>query len=198
MEQHMNGKEINIKACKSPKYVTIREDFVKFVDEEAAIKGAMKGLACYPDKDEVLNILDSNYSEEVSISIMIDYMHRGHNFDEVMKRTMDNFEECYQLKTLITTVNTIYIKDALEAVEERVQTLHEIIQEWSPHTEEGWNDPVFRDELHANAVIYDKYLVTKDDLDYLDDELCSVHDNYPLCQINEDWYYSDDGEGGEE
>ena len=125
-------------------------------------------------------------------------MHRGYNFVEVMKRNMDNFEECYQLKTLITTMNTIYIKDALEAVEERVRTLHEIIQEWSPHTEAGWNDPVFKDELHANAVIYDKYLVTKEDLDYLDDRLCSVHECYPLWKLAEDWYYSDDGERGEE
>ena len=195
MNQHKNGKEINIKAClKTPKYVAIRRDFAKFVDEEAAAKG----LDQYPDKEEVLTILDSNYPEEVSINIMGSYMYRCHALNEAMKRDIGNSEECNQLKTLITTMNTINIKEAIEAVEERVQTLHEIIQEWSPHTEAGWNDPVFGDELHANVVLYDKYLVTKEHLDTLDDKLCSIHEYYPLWKINEDWYYSDDGEGGEE
>lgn len=187
-------KEINIKAgLKSPKYVAVRRDFVKFVDEEATAKG----LDQYPDKEETLSILDSNYPEEVSISIMTAYMYRCHAMDEAIKRDMDGSVEHIQLKTLIMLMNTIRMKEAMEAVEERVQTLHEIIQEWSPHTEAGWNDPVFRDELHANIVLYDKYLVTKEDLDYLDDRLCSIHDYYPLNKINEDWYYSDDGEGGE-
>ena len=195
MEQHMNGKEINIKAClKSPKYVAIRRDFAKFVDEEATAKG----LDQYPDKEEVLTILDSNYPEEVSISIMTSYMYRCHTLNEAMKHDIGYSKECNQLKTLITTMNTICIKESIEAVEERVQTLHEIIQEWSPHTEAGWNDPVFGDELHANVVLYDKYLVTKEHLDTLDDKIGSIHEYYPLCKINEDWYYSDDGEGCEE
>jgi hypothetical protein len=192
-------KEINIEAClKSPKYVTIRGEFVKFVDDEAALKFAIKGLKCYPDKEEVLKILDSNYPEEVSINIMESYMHKTINYDEMMKRYMDNFDECDQLKTLITTMNTINIRDALDDVEERVRTLHEIIQEWSPHTESGWNDPVFGDELHANVVLYDKYLVTKEHLNALDDKLGSIHECYPLWKIHDDWFYSDDGEGGEE
>ena len=196
MERHMSKqKEINIKAClKSPNYVKTRREFVKFVDEEATAKG----LDQYPDKEETLNILDSNYPEEVSISIMESYMYRCYTLDEAMKRDMGDSEECDQLKTLITTMNTICIKGALEDVEERVQTLHEIIQEWSPHTEADWNDPVFGDELHANVVLYDKYLVTKEHLNVLDDKLCSIHDNYPLWKIRDDWYYNDDGERGEE
>ena len=195
MNQHRNGKEINIKAClKSPKYVAIRRDFAKFVDEEAAAKG----LDQYPDKEEVLTILDSNYPEEVSISIMTSYMYRCHTLNEAIKHDIGYSKECNQLKTLITTMNTINIKAAIEDVEERVQTLHEIIQEWSPHTESGWNDPVFGDELHANVVLYDKYLVTKEHLNTLDDKLGSIHECYPLWKIHEDWYYSDDGEGGDE
>jgi len=195
MERHMNDKEINIKAClKSPKYVAVRRDFVKFVDEEATAKG----LEQYPDKEETLKILDSNYPEEVSISIMESYMYRCHALDEAIKRDMDGSVEHIQLKTLIMLMNTIIMKEAMEAVEERVQTLHEIIQEWSPHTETGWTDPVFGDELHANVVLYDKYLVTKEHLNTLDDKIGSIHECYPLWKIHEDWYYSDDGEGGEE
>lgn len=191
-------KEINIEAClKSPKYVTIRGEFVKFVDDEAALKFAIKGLKCYPDKEEVLKILDSNYPEEVSINIMESYMHKTINYDEMMKRYMDNFDECDQLKTLITTMNTINIRDALDYVEERVRTLHDVIQEWSPHTEAGWNDPVFGDELHANVILYDKYFATKEDLDVIDDKLCSLYDYYPLNKLSDDWWYTND-KGGEE
>ena len=194
MEQHMNGKEINIKAClKTPKYVAIRREFVKFVDEEAAAKG----LNQYSDKEETLNILDSNYPEQVSISIMESYMYRCYTLDEAMKRDMDGSKED-QLKTLITTMNTIIMKEAMEAVEERVRTLRDVIQEWSPHTEVGWNEPVFGDELHANVVLYDKYLVTKEQLNIIDDKIGSLYGYYPFNKISGDWWYTDNNEDGEE
>lgn len=195
MEQHMNKKkEINIKAClKTPKYVAIRREFVKFVDEEATAKG----LNRYPDKEETLNILDSDYPEQVSISIMESYMYRCYTLDEAIKRDMDGSKED-QLKTLITTMNTIIMKEAMEAVEERVRTLRDVIQEWSPHTEAGWNEPVFGDELHANVVLYDKYLVTKEHLNTIDDKIGSLYGYYPLNKISGDWWYTDNNEGGEE
>lgn len=195
MEQHMNKKkEINIKAClKTPKYVAIRREFVKFVDEEAAAKG----LNQYSDKEETLNILDSDYPEQVSISIMESYMYRCYTLDEAMKRDMDGSKED-QLKTLITTMNTIIMKEAMEAVEERVRTLRDVIQEWSPHTEAGWNEPVFGDELHANVVLYDKYLVTKEHLNTIDDKIGSLYGYYPFNKISGDWWYTDNNEDGEE
>lgn len=195
MEQHMNKKkEINIKAClKTPKYVAIRREFVKFVDEEATAKG----LNRYPDKEETLNILDSDYPEQVSISIMESYMYRCYTLDEAIKRDMDGSKED-QLKTLITTMNTIIMKEAMEAVEERVRTLRDVSQEWSPLTEAGWNEPVFGDELHANVVLYDKYLVTKEHLNTIDDKIGSLYGYYPFNKISGDWWYTDNNEGGEE
>lgn len=197
MEQHTDKqKEINIKAClKSPRYVKTRREFIKFIDEEAMAKGL--GTP-YPDKYGVISDLDANYPEEVSISIMESYMYRCSYLDEAMRREMDDSEECDQLKTLIATMNTIIMKEMMESIEERIQTLHEIVQEWSPHTEVGWNAPIFGDDLHAYVVLWDKLLVNNLHLDNFDNVLSRIYERFPLNRLKGEWWgYNEDNEGGE-